>query len=149
MDEQTILAELVPVIHSLKTLALVALDMEDAHPLALPEPPEPDQVAAYERHMTAIAQQVNPPHRALLNASLQDYRGGFPDRAGKYLQDAGEELFRGSGVRIGLFSSLAATFKGVYGGPPRSLILLCLDWPMREIRACRCGSLLHTRPTAT
>ena len=40
MDEQTILAELVPVIHSLKTLALVALDMEDAHPLALPEPPE-------------------------------------------------------------------------------------------------------------
>jgi hypothetical protein len=37
--------------------------------------------------MTAIAQQVNPRHRALLNASLQDYRGGFPDRAGKYLQD--------------------------------------------------------------
>ena len=61
MDEQTILAELVPVIHSLKTLALVALDMEDAHPLALPEPPEPDQVAAYERHITAIAQQVDPP----------------------------------------------------------------------------------------
>jgi hypothetical protein len=23
----------------------------------------------------------------MLNASLQDYRGGFPDRAGKYLQD--------------------------------------------------------------
>jgi hypothetical protein len=87
MDEQTVLAELVPVIHSLKTLALVALDMEDAHPLALPEPPEPDQVAAYERHITAIAQQVNPPQRAMLNASLQDYRGGFPDRAGKYLQD--------------------------------------------------------------
>jgi len=69
-------------IHSLKTLALVALDMEDAHPLALPEPPGPDQVAAYERHMTAIAQQVNPHHRALLNASLRDYQGGFPDRAG-------------------------------------------------------------------
>ena len=86
MDEQTILAELVPVIHSHKTLALVALDMEDAHPLALPEPPEPDQVAAYERHITAIAQQVNPRHRALLNASLRDYRGGFPDRAGNFLQ---------------------------------------------------------------
>jgi hypothetical protein len=87
MDEQTILTELVPIIHSLKTLALVALDLEDAHPLALPEPPEPDQVAAYERHITAIAQQVNPPQRAMLNASLQDYRGGFSDRAGKYLQD--------------------------------------------------------------
>jgi hypothetical protein len=37
--------------------------------------------------MTAIAQQVNPPQRALLNASLRDYRGGFPDRAGKFLQD--------------------------------------------------------------
>ena len=87
MDEQTILAELGPAIHSLKTLALVALDMEDAHPLALPEPPGPDQVAAYERHMTAIAQQVNPHHRALLNASLRDYQGGFPDRAGNYLRE--------------------------------------------------------------
>ena len=87
MDEQTILAELVPVIHSLKTLALVALDMEDAHPLALPEPPESDKVAAYERQMTAIAQQVNPRHRALLTSSLQDYKSGFPDRAGIYLQE--------------------------------------------------------------
>jgi hypothetical protein len=131
MDEQTVLAELVPVIHSLKTLALVALDMEDAHPLALPEPPEPDQVAAYEQHIKAIAQQVNPRHHGLLNASLRDYRGGFPDRAGKFLQ----ELFRGSGVCIGLFSSLTATFKGVSGGPPRSLNLLCLDWLAQEIGA--------------
>ena len=87
MDEQTILTALAPTINALKTLALVALDMEDAHPLALPEPPEPDKVAAYERQMTTIAQQVNPRHRALLTSSLQDYRGGFPDRAGKYLQD--------------------------------------------------------------
>ena len=87
MDEQTILTELTPAINSLKTLALVALDMEDAHPLSLPEPPEPDQVAAYERHMTAIAQQVNPRHRALLNASLRDYKSGFPDRAGNYLRE--------------------------------------------------------------
>ena len=86
MDEQTILAELAPAINSLKTLALVALDMEDAHPLALPEPPEPDKVAAYEQHMTAIAQQVKPLHRALLNASLRDYKSGFPDRAGNYLR---------------------------------------------------------------
>lgn len=87
MDEQTILAELAPAINSLKTLALVALDMEDAHPLALPEPPGPDQVTTYERHMTAVAQQVNPRHRALLNASLRDYRSGFPDRAGNYLRE--------------------------------------------------------------
>ena len=87
MDEQTILTELAPAINALKTLALVALDMEDSHPLALPEPPEPDKVAAYERQMTAIAQQVNPRHRALLTSSLQDYRSGFPDRAGIYLQE--------------------------------------------------------------
>ena len=87
MDEKTILAELGPAINSLKTLALVALDMEDAHPLALPEPPEPDKVAAYERHMTTIAQQVNPRHRTFLTASLQDYKSGFPDRAGIYLQE--------------------------------------------------------------
>ena len=87
MDEQTILTELAPAINALKTLSLVALDMEDAHPLALPEPPEPAQVAAYEQHIMAIAQQVNPPQRALLNASLRDYRGGFPDRAGKFLQE--------------------------------------------------------------
>jgi len=37
--------------------------------------------------MTTIAQQVNPRHRALLTGSLQDYRSGFPDRAGNYLQE--------------------------------------------------------------
>lgn len=87
MDEQIILAELAPAVNALRTLSLVALDMDDPHPLALPEPPEPDNVAAYERHMTAIAQQVNPRHRSLLEASLRDYRGGFPDRAGNYLQE--------------------------------------------------------------
>ena len=87
MDEQIILTELAPAINSLKTLSLVALDMEDAHPLALPEPPEPDKVAAYERHMTTIAQQVLPRHQTLLNASLRDYKSGFPDRAGTYLQE--------------------------------------------------------------
>ena len=87
MDEKIILAELSPAVNSLKTLALVALDMDDAHPLALPEPPSADEAAAYERHMTAIAQQVNPRHRALPNASLRDYKSGFPDRAGNYLRE--------------------------------------------------------------
>jgi hypothetical protein len=87
MDEKTILAELGPAINSLKTLALVALDMEDAHPLALPEPPDAAKVAAYEQQMTALAQQVNARHRNLLEASLRDYKSGFPDRAGNYLQE--------------------------------------------------------------
>lgn len=87
MDEKVIFAELGPAINSLKTLALVALDMEEAHPLALPEPPNQAEVATYGQHMTAIAQQVNPRHRALLNASLRDYQGGFPDRAATYLQE--------------------------------------------------------------
>ncbi|MBM3226780.1 MAG: hypothetical protein FJZ47_23700, partial [Candidatus Tectomicrobia bacterium] len=63
MDEKVILAELAPAITALKTLSLVALDMEDAHPLALPEPPDAAKVAAYERQMNAIAQQVNAGHR--------------------------------------------------------------------------------------
>src|SRR5262245_66603446 len=95
MDEQTILTELTPASNALKTLALVALDMEDSHPLALPEPPEPDKVAAYERQMTAIAQQVNPRHRALLSSSLQDYRSGFPDRAGISLVEMRTRFVKG------------------------------------------------------
>jgi hypothetical protein len=87
MDEKVIFAELTPVINSLKTLALVALDMEDAHPMALPEPPDQEKVTTYSRSMNAIAQQVNPRHRALLNASLRDYQSGFPDRAATYLQE--------------------------------------------------------------
>ena len=87
MDEKVILAELAPAINSLKTLALVALDMEDSHPMALPEPPDQEKVAAYSRNMSAVEQQVNPRHRALLNASLRDYQSGFPDRAATYLQE--------------------------------------------------------------
>ena len=47
MEENTLLTDLGAAINSLRTLALVALDMEESHPLALPEPPEPDKVAAY------------------------------------------------------------------------------------------------------
>jgi hypothetical protein len=85
MDESIVLKELRAAIDTLRTLALVALDMEESHPLALPEPPEPNKVAAYEQHMTAITQQVALNHRPLLAKSLRDYRAGFPDRAGSYL----------------------------------------------------------------
>ena len=94
MDETTILAELGVAIDTLKTLALVTVDTEDAHPLALPEPPAPDKVAAYERHMNAIAKQVTPRHQPLPAASLRDYRAGFPDRAGSYLLELVSQLLR-------------------------------------------------------
>ena len=94
MEENTILTELGTAINTLRTLTLVALDMEEAHPLALPEPPEPDKVAAYEQRMTAISQQVAPRHRSLLIASLRDYRAGFPDRAGIYLQELVNQLLQ-------------------------------------------------------
>jgi hypothetical protein len=94
MDEKTILAELGAAIDTLKTLALVTVNKEEAHPLALPEPPAPDKVAAYERHMDALAKQVAPRHRSLPAASLRDYRAGFPDRAGSYLLELVNQLLR-------------------------------------------------------
>ncbi len=94
MEEKTLLIELGAAIDTLKTLALVALDTEESHPLALPEPPAPDKVAAYERHMNAIGQQVAPRLRSLPAASLRDYRAGFPDRAGSYLLELVNQLLR-------------------------------------------------------
>jgi hypothetical protein len=87
MDESTVIKELRAAIDSLRTLALVALDMEESHPLALPEPPQAARVAAYEQHMTTISSQVAPSHQPLLARSLRDYRAGFPDRAATYLQE--------------------------------------------------------------
>jgi hypothetical protein len=87
MDENIVLNELGGAIDTLRTLALVALDMEESHPLALPEPPDQRAVAAYEQHMDAITPQVAESHRPLLAKSLRDYRAGFPDRAGSYLYE--------------------------------------------------------------
>ena len=94
MEAKVILTELGAAIDTLKTLALVTLDVEESHPLALPEPPAPDKVAAYEQHMTAICQQVAPPLWSLPAASLRDYRAGFPDRAGSYLLELVNQLLR-------------------------------------------------------
>jgi hypothetical protein len=87
MDESTVLQELRVAIDTLKNLALVALDLEESHPLALPEPPTPEKVAAYEQHMRALTQHVSASHQPLLTKSLRDYQAGFPDRAGSYLQE--------------------------------------------------------------
>lgn len=87
MDENTVLKELRAAIDTLRSLALVALDAEESHPLALPEPPEPEKVAAYEQYMNTITPHMSASHRPLLAKSLRDYRAGFPDRAGSYLQE--------------------------------------------------------------
>ena len=94
MEENALLTELGEAIDTLKTLALVTLNTEESHPLALPEPPAPDKVAAYERHMNVISQQVDPKLRPLPAASLRDYRAGFPDRAGSYLLELVNQLLR-------------------------------------------------------
>src|SRR5262249_25170214 len=94
MDEKAILTELRAAIDTLKTLALVTLNTEESHPLALPEPPAPDKVAAYERHMNTVSQQAAPKLRPLPAASLRDYRAGFPDRAGSYLLELVNQLLR-------------------------------------------------------
>jgi hypothetical protein len=85
VEERTTLTELEAAINTLKALALVTLEAEE--PLAIPEPPEPEEVAEYEQHMAAITAQVAPNHQPLLAASLRDYKAGFPDRAGLHLSD--------------------------------------------------------------
>jgi hypothetical protein len=94
MDESTVLKELRAAIDTLRNLALVALDVEESHPLALPEPPAPAEVAAYEQHMNALTQHVSASHRPLLSKSLRDYQAGFPDRAGSYLQELVSKLLQ-------------------------------------------------------
>lgn len=85
MSEQAALTALATAAKTLKALALVALEEDD--PLALPEPPEEEQVAEYEQLIAAISAVAAPGHRALAAASLQDYKAGFADRAGIHLLD--------------------------------------------------------------
>lgn len=85
MDEQTIVTAIEAVSSTLGTMALVLTHPED--PLALPEPPGSNDIAAYERHLNAVKAQVAPSYHPLLEMSTRDYRGGFPDRAGAYLID--------------------------------------------------------------
>src|SRR3989442_16022582 len=94
MEEKTILTALGVAIDTLKTLALVTLNAEETHPLALPEPPATDKVAAYERHMNAISQELAPLLRPFPAASLRDYRAGFPRRAVSYLLELVNQLLR-------------------------------------------------------
>ena len=83
MEERTILTALGNIVDSLGTLALVATAPDD--PLALPEPPGPEQAAAYEAHASAVKTQVDPSYHSLLAMSVRDYQAGYADRAGLYL----------------------------------------------------------------
>lgn len=85
MSEQSAVTALATAAKTLKALALVALEEDD--PMALPEPPEPEQVAEYEQLIAAISAVATPGHRALAAASLQDYKAGFADRAAIHLLD--------------------------------------------------------------
>jgi hypothetical protein len=83
VEERTILTALGNIVDSLGTLSLVATAPDD--PLALPEPPAPEQVAVYETHVSAIKAQVAASYHSLLGMSVRDYQAGYADRAGLYL----------------------------------------------------------------
>lgn len=83
MEERTILTALGNIVDSLGTLSLVATAPDD--PLALPEPPGPEQSAAYEAHVGAVKAQVDSSYHPLLAMSVRDYQAGYADRAGLYL----------------------------------------------------------------
>ncbi len=83
MEERTILTALGNIVDSLGTLSLVATAPDD--PLALPEPPGPGQIAAYETHVSAVKDQVDASYHDLLAMSVRDYQAGYADRAGLYL----------------------------------------------------------------
>lgn len=90
MEERTVITALENIVHTLGALSLTSTASDD--PLALPEPPTPDEVAAYEVHITAIHEQVDPSYHPLLAMSLRDYRAGYPDRAGVYLVEFLDKL---------------------------------------------------------
>lgn len=94
MSEQSALTALATAAKTLKALALVALEEDD--PMALPEPPEPEQVAEYEQLIAAISAVATPGHRALAAASLRDYKAGFADRAGIHLLDLAKNFLQES-----------------------------------------------------
>ncbi len=85
MEARTIITALGEIVSTLGAQSLVASAPDN--PLALPEPPTPDQVTAYEAHIRAITASVDPAYHPLLTMSLRDYQAGYADRAGAYLID--------------------------------------------------------------
>ena len=83
VEERTILTAMGNIVDSLGTLSLVATAPDD--PLALPEPPNAEQTAAYEGHVNRIKAEVDAGYHNLLAMSVRDYQAGYADRAGLYL----------------------------------------------------------------
>jgi hypothetical protein len=90
VEERTVITALQEIARTLGALALVAASPDD--PLALPEPPTPDEVAAYDAHITAMRAQVDASYHPLLAMSLRDYRAGYADRASAYLVEFVDKL---------------------------------------------------------
>jgi hypothetical protein len=100
VEERTVSTALEKIVHTLGALALTATASDD--PLALPEPPTPDEVTAYEAHIAAIREQVDPSYHSFLAMSLRDYRAGYPDRAGVYLREFLDKLQSEAGFTQGV-----------------------------------------------
>ena len=83
MEERTMLTALANMVDSLGSLSLVAIAPDD--PLALPEPPGPEQTSSYETQVSQVKTQVDATYHDLLAMSARDYRAGYADRAGLYL----------------------------------------------------------------
>lgn len=90
MEERTVISALGEIVRTLGALSLVTLQPDD--PMALPEPPVPEEIAAYEAHITTITEHVDPSYQPLLAMSLRDYQAGYPDRAGAYLLEFLDKL---------------------------------------------------------
>ena len=90
MEERIVVTTLENIVRTLGALAAVALAPDD--PLALPEPPTPEEVAAYEGYIATMKEQVKPSYHPLLAMSLRDYRAGYADRSGAYLMEFLEKL---------------------------------------------------------
>ena len=83
MSEQSFISALSEISTVLDRLALEATEPDD--PLSLPEPRDPEEVSAFEAHISTIQQQVDPSLHSLLNTTVRDYIAGYPDRCGAYL----------------------------------------------------------------
>lgn len=90
MDEQAFVSAMEGLTATLGQLALHTLAPDD--PLAFPEPPDAEEIADYERNIATVRNQVDAGLHKYLSMSLQDYRAGYPDRAGAYLIEFLEKL---------------------------------------------------------
>ncbi|MDH3603463.1 MAG: hypothetical protein OEU26_27950 [Candidatus Tectomicrobia bacterium] len=90
MDAPAFISALQGISNTLGQLSLQATEPDD--PLAFPEPRSVDEIANFDKQLSAIRGQVDEKHHSLLNTALRDYRAGFPDRVGAYLVELIEKV---------------------------------------------------------